>query len=93
VARVDFYWDELGVVGEADGRLKYSDGSDLYAEKRRQEAIEDLGLRCVRWGWSDLSSFDLVAQKLRRAASRGLPADHQDRRWTIQTTLPRQCVA
>ena len=53
VADTDFYWDEFGVVGEADGRDKY-DGRDVLAlEKERQELLEQLGLVVVRWGWDD----------------------------------------
>jgi hypothetical protein len=57
---VDFYWPELGVIGEADGKLKYRrtlDGRDpkpttLLDEKYRQELLEDHAV-VVRWGWSD----------------------------------------
>ena len=27
IGRLDFYWDEFGVVGEADGRAKYDDAA------------------------------------------------------------------
>ena len=50
---VDFLWDELGVVGEADGWGKYGVGEDAVAafraEKHRQDAIEATGRRFVRW--------------------------------------------
>ncbi len=52
VARVDFAWLEHGVVGEADGRVKYADdaGRVVEAEKDRQAQTEALGLIMVRWG-------------------------------------------
>jgi len=50
LARVDFYWDDLGVVGEADGRSKYTD-EELWREKVRQDALVDHGLVVERWGW------------------------------------------
>ena len=50
LARVDFYWDDLGVVGEADGRSKYTD-DELWREKVRQDALVDHGLVVERWGW------------------------------------------
>ncbi len=53
LGRADFYWDEFGVAGEADGRLKYEDRDVLTAEKLRQEALEDPGVAIVRWGWRD----------------------------------------
>jgi hypothetical protein len=51
VGRGDFYWDEFGVVGEADGRSKYENRDVLFAEKDRQEVLENLRLVVVRWGW------------------------------------------
>jgi hypothetical protein len=52
VARVDFAWLDFGVVGEADGRLKYAGdaGRVVEAEKDRQAQLEALGLVVVRWG-------------------------------------------
>lgn len=51
--RPDTLWWELGIVGEADGRVKYADdglgGSPLWAEKLRQEAMESCGLLVLRW--------------------------------------------
>lgn len=44
IARLDFYWDEFGVAGEADGRSKYTDRDVLTAEKDRQEDVENLGV-------------------------------------------------
>jgi very-short-patch-repair endonuclease len=85
VARVDFYWDEFGVVGEADGDVKY-DGTDpqtLLAEKKRQSRLEDLGLEVVRWNSADLRNFDAVAARLRRAFGR---RGARPRQWTV---LPR----
>jgi hypothetical protein len=51
VARVDFAWPELGVVGEADGRTKYTGDAArvVEAEKDRQALLETLGLVVVRW--------------------------------------------
>jgi hypothetical protein len=53
-ARVDFYWRSWRLIGEADGKLKYGRAEDLWAEKRRQEALEELGFVVVRWGWDDI---------------------------------------
>lgn len=52
--RTDFYWKRHGLVGEADGLAKYVEAADLRAEKVRQERLERLGLRVVRWTWRDL---------------------------------------
>jgi hypothetical protein len=71
---VDFYWEEFGVVGEADGLLKYDDegATSLRNEKLRQEKIEGLGLIVVRWTWEDIwRRPDWVAMRLRRAFAAG----------------------
>lgn len=65
VARVDFLWDEIGLVGECDGRLKYQAPDDLYAEKRREDEIRSEGFGMLRWGAVDLQS-DRLAQTVRR---------------------------
>jgi hypothetical protein len=85
IARVDFYWDEFGVVGEADGDSKY-DGSTpgaLLDEKRRQSALEDLDVGVVRWGTSDLRNFAPVATRLERAFTRGVARPRGERSWTV----------
>lgn len=69
--RLDFFWKELGVVGEFDGAGKYVDRRDLVAEKLREDAVRDLGLEVIRWTWADLSRFEVVAQRFDRAATRG----------------------
>jgi hypothetical protein len=77
-ARTDFYWEEFGTVGEFDGKVKYgralrpgqNPGDVVFAEKRREEALRDLGLKVVRWYWDELDSFDEVAARLRRAFGR-----------------------
>jgi hypothetical protein len=73
--RVDELWAELGVIGECDGKVKYSDpatASDaLWKEKRRHERLQDLGFEIARWGMAEVSR-DGAAMEARflRAASR-----------------------
>ena len=63
VGRTDFAWEEHGVVGEFDGRVKYGrllrpgqePGDAVFEEKRREDAIRDEGWGVVRWVWSDLT--------------------------------------
>ena len=55
IGRVDFLWDDVRVIGEADGALKYREPSDLYREKRREDRLRSLGYQVIRWGWSDLA--------------------------------------
>jgi hypothetical protein len=73
VGIVDFYWEEFGVVGEADGLMKYDEQPEaLRAEKLRQEALESLGFIVVRWTWDDIwRRPDWVEARLRRAFKQG----------------------
>jgi hypothetical protein len=72
IGTVDFYWDEFGVAGEADGLLKYRDDGSLASEKLRQERLEEVGLVVVRWGWADVTRASAVLERrLRRAFDRG----------------------
>lgn len=72
---VDFYWEEFGVVGEADGLLKYDDEDtrlSLRAEKLRQEELEAVGYVVVRWTWDDIwRRPEWVAMRIRRAMTEG----------------------
>jgi hypothetical protein len=75
LGRVDGLWAEWGVVGEADGLVKYGDREAVLAEKARQDRLDDLGLVVVRWGWDDtFHRTGTFAAKLergrRRAATR-----------------------
>ncbi len=74
VARVDFTWVDLGVVGEADGRIKYEDDAArvIESEKDRQAQLEDLGLIVVRWGERHVHGPEpLFVVRLRAAFGRG----------------------
>lgn len=74
---VDFCWPEFGVVGEADGLLKYDEDLDpqresLRAEKLRQEEIEALGYIVVRWTWDQIwRNPEGVVARLRAAMREG----------------------
>ncbi len=77
-ARTDFCWKQFRTVGEFDGQSKYGrtlrPGQDprevVFAEKRREDALRDLGLQVVRWYWDELSPFDEPAARIRRAFDR-----------------------
>jgi len=73
--RVDFLWRDCRVVGEADGRVKYladlgldrGAGDALWLEKGRENRIEDLGFRFVRWTYADLRRRpDELERRIRR---------------------------
>lgn len=78
VGRSDFDWDGR-LVGEFDGRGKYQRdlrpgetiADAVWREKRREDALRDLGLIVIRWTWSELmhpkALHALVIHGLRRA--------------------------
>jgi hypothetical protein len=86
IARSDFYWDAVGVVGEADGRGKYSAPEAFVLEKDRQDALEDLGLIVVRWGWTAAwNRHDVLRRKIAGAFERGVRRDRSGfpRQWSL----------
>ncbi len=82
VARVDFGWPKLGVVGEADGRTKYDGdaGRVVEREKDRHAVLEALGLVVVRWGERHLHGAPPpVVTRLRAAFERADPSRFRGR--------------
>ncbi|WP_327100977.1 hypothetical protein OIE68_20605 [Nocardia vinacea] len=76
VARVDFLFPTLGVIGEFDGMIKYrnnfrhgSSESTVIAEKLSADALRALGWAVVRWTWPDLDTPDRWLTRLARAAA------------------------
>ncbi len=75
VARPDFLWPDIRLVGEVDGKAKYGEllkpGHDpvdaIMAEKRREESIRQLGYWVVRWDWDMAWRPEDLASLLRRA--------------------------
>lgn len=81
IGEVDFWWRELGVVGEFDGKVKYSRNEYLQgrspfdaavAEKRREDRIRALGevRGFVRWMWADVLRPGGLASILAQAGVR-----------------------
>jgi hypothetical protein len=76
--RCDFSWEEHATVGEFDGRVKYGrllrpgqePGDAVFAEKRREDELRDLGWEVARWVWDELDPFDAAAARVRRAFAR-----------------------
>jgi hypothetical protein len=58
--RVDFLWDVVGLIGEADGRVKYAgeDGKQaLWEEKQRRDDLEE-ERTVIRWTWRQAHAGD-----------------------------------
>ena len=43
----------------------------MFEEKRREDAIRDVGLEVVRWTWGDLSVPARISERVERARARG----------------------
>lgn len=70
---VDFWWDDFGVAGECDGRVKYdgtfgADDGVLVREAERQHLLQQAGVEVIRWQASDM--MFRPAQVLARIAGR-----------------------
>jgi hypothetical protein len=69
IARVDFFWLEFGLVGEADGMAKY-DGAELRHEKHRSDALVNAGFQVTRWGWSTAMDPPRLQRQIEQALHR-----------------------
>ncbi|MFC9432537.1 hypothetical protein [Nocardia sp. NPDC057030] len=75
VARVDFLFAGMGVIGEFDGDVEYGDGSPdphlplpmTIAEQNRADRLRALGWSVVRWSWADLADPARLAGRIRAA--------------------------
>jgi hypothetical protein len=82
VGRTDFCWEEFRTLGEFDGMEKYgrllkpgqTAADAVFEEKRREDALRDLGWQIVRWIWQDLYHPEDLRHRLERAFERGLRA-------------------
>lgn len=99
IRRTDFYWDEFGLVGEVDGRMKYDrpDAEPLSVQKEHEDAMGDCGLGVVRWGIREIRSPALLQAKVERAIARRLRAP-VERGWIAEPARwpvvpPRVAVA
>lgn len=73
---VDFWWEEFNVIGEFDGRYKYTDPQYmngrtpqqvLYDEKLREDDLRAASHGFTRWPWATAISPTLLRSHLARA--------------------------
>lgn len=88
VARVDGVWRAHNTIGQADGLYKYKDRAGVLADKRQDEALEDLGFEVARWGWDEaFRPAGVLDERLKRAFSRGQRQQVDPRVVLVPTTL------
>ena len=74
IGYADFYWPELGLIGEFDGRVKYNGRvyhrgqlpeEVVWAEKQREDRLRAVVRDLVRWDWDVAFNAQLLAARLR----------------------------
>lgn len=91
-ARVDMFWPDSGVIGEADGAAKYrvaeqSPGAAVLAEKQREDALRRLAPGFARWGWEDCRHPERLERTLLSAGVRRVRRPNPPRLRTAATFL------
>lgn len=79
IGRADFYWPDYNLIGEYDGRIKYTRSQYrkgrsieeiVLAEKHREDRLRATGLRVTRWDSATAANPAELRDQLRNA---GLP--------------------
>ena len=74
IGYADFYWPELGLIGEFDGRVKYNGRvyhrgqlpeEVVWAEKQREDRLRAVVRDLVRWDWDVAFNAQRLAERLR----------------------------
>lgn len=87
IARADCYWRSADVIGEADGRAKYSMNGGIpeermWSEKRREDALRRQVRGVARWTWREVRHPEALRDILRGA---GIPEVRAPRRDLLRT--------
>lgn len=102
VAVSDFAWPEFGLVGEADGMVKYRDqGFDhrssaevLRDEKRRQDRIREAGWWVCRWEWATVHQPQAFERRIRAGLQHGAEVARSRRGNNLgEPDEPRSCAS
>ena len=95
LARVDAWFDDAAVAVEFDGKVKYTDPRDgrdpaevLWREKRREDAVRELGVRFVRIAQVDLADSRRPEMVRRVASLLATPATQPRRFIAVRTPEP-----
>jgi hypothetical protein len=88
LARVDTLWDGNNLVGEADGKVKYTDVDVFYREKLREQALRAAGFEVVRWDWNEaLHAGPEFHAKIRMGLLDGARKQRDPRVRLVRTTV------
>ena len=62
VGRVDMYWEltKRKIILELDGKVKYQESKDIFAEKKREDNLREMGYEIVRATWKDVENDQLL---------------------------------
>lgn len=64
----DFLWEDVMLIGEVDGAVKYERADAYVLEKEREQALRDRGYRVVRWLAKEIMLHpDIVMARIARA--------------------------
>ncbi len=67
----DFVWQDVMLIVETDGAVKYNDRRDLIAEKEREDVLRELGYRFIRVLAKDIMLRpEWAIERIRRALDR-----------------------
>ena len=68
---LDFYWEDVGLIGEVDGASKYVTGDVTIGEKEREQLLRDTDSDMVRWLGKEIAGRPReVMDRIRRARAR-----------------------
>lgn len=66
IARVDFLFEDVGVVVEVSGQLNHASPAERARDAQRRNELQDLGLRVYEYTWADVTQRpDMVVRTLR----------------------------
>ena len=94
VDRVDMWWEDARVIGEADGEIKY-DGSlrpaavAIAKEKERDRRLRRHASGLGHWGWRDVALIGPLRETLHQAGLRPISAESSRELYGLSSLLQR----
>jgi len=74
IARVDFLFQEVGVVVEVSGQKGHASPSERARDAHRRNELQDLGLRVFEYTWDDVTKRPAWVRQTLRMRLRPMPA-------------------